>query len=1354
VSTTVDPARLAAVQRKAEEWARELIDLDTRTNTLISFTPGRASVDLSDAAPDRLRGLYAGSRVRLTDLLPDADTAARTKAVRQCRLVRSRAAQLEEEQGVDALRVVTGLLCIQPAGGRTPGQLTLRAPLLLARLTVASTAGGTDFTLELTDEPEPNPVLPLVLERVFGVALDPDEVQRTLDSEVAAGTDHPNRVDRVYAVLARLAGDVGLRATLRPATAIGLFSYEKFPMVQDLRSAPELLAGHDVVAALGGFQPSLTELAGADTSPLPISDAIPPNREYLVLDADSSQQQAISAVLAGRNAVIVGPPGTGKSQTIANIIAGAAAIGRSVLFVAEKRAAIEAVTQRLAQVGLDGLVFDLHQQKIKKREVAAQLAASLERAGRERLPEIGDLHDRLSRSRQQISEQARLLHQRVDPWQLSPYELQERLLRLPPDRTGGLRLRGGALRRLHGDAYRAAVADLRDYMHADGLRVRRRESPWADAQVRDEDDVRHVLAQLDAVQTGTLRDSQHDLHVILRETGLAPPSTFAQWQGLFGLLDSVTQTVAELGARIHGPELEGMIAATAPRGSAERAARALRLGERRRLRKQAQARSRSQLRGGPLHERLLAARAQRDQWRHLSAGQTLPYEITGLGTFLARFHAVRNSLAAVAMCIQINDLEARPTAAVEETLRALAADRRTFTQILSINQANERLERAGLGQLLDQLAGDELAAGRRLAAAEAVQLLETMWLRSLEEEFSLLVRPFGEFVGSRQDAAVAAFEQADRDHLRLNRGRIRRAAAERLRAAQHAHPDESRLVKQEAAKKRGHLPLRALVKRAPHVLLGAHPCWAMSPLVVSRMLPAERLFDMVVFDEASQVEPHDAVTSIMRGRQLVIAGDPRQLPPNRMFRTLVADEDNGEEENENELADYESILNALSPILEPGYLLKWHYRSRDERLIAFANKEIYDNDLVTFAGVGAESPLRLEVVDGTVTPGQSGAAPAEVSRVVELVAEHARTRPDESLGVIAFGSKQSDAIEATIRTSVDQYPEIEKFAAENDVPGRSLFVKNLERVQGDERDAIILSVGRPKTAAGRVALQFGALNTEGGERRLNVAITRAKVRMTVVSSFAAHEMPPNATKNKGPELLRQFLAYAADAQRLGAIGRSREGVELNGFEQSILAALRDRLIDVYPQWGVGEYSIDFALAHPDQPGLMVLAVEADGDRYHRTYATRDRDRLRQAHLEGLGWRFHRVWSTAWFRDPAGETARIVAAWRAAVAAVDEETPPLLVEPEPAEADEPVIDATLTRGHRPCIERRAQITDYPQRELVDLFGWLLSDGLLLEAEERLYQALRELGFQKLGPRIRAALTAALTIAEARMKGPDI
>ena len=249
-----------------------------------------------------------------------------------------------------------------------------------------------------------------------------------------------------------------------------------------------------------------------------------------------------------------------------------------------------------------------------------------------------------------------------------------------------------------------------------------------------------------------------------------------------------------------------------------------------------------------------------------------------------------------------------------------------------------------------------------------------------------------EVTGEAHDDAVRAYVRYDREHLRVNAQRVRRRVAEHLWVARQEHRDQSLLVEREAKKKTRHKPLRELLEKAPDVLLAAHPCWAMSPLVVSKMLPARRLFDLVVFDEASQVRPHDAVTSIMRGEQLVVAGDPKQLPPNNLFAWLEAE--SPDDDGDADLGDYESILDVLEPML-PGHLLRWHYRSRDDRLIAFSNQHFYRSELVTFAGCRQESPIRLDVVDGTAPPGSNGIAQAEVERVVELVRQHAVLHPGE-----------------------------------------------------------------------------------------------------------------------------------------------------------------------------------------------------------------------------------------------------------------------------------------------------------------------------------------------------------------------
>lgn len=1344
MSDTPNAEVLAAVRKRAELWGTELIDLNPLKNSLLSFRPGRGlQIDLTDCDSEALLRLRNGDRVRLSQMLPDGDL--RPRVLKQLSSLRRKAAQLEEEQGFDPLRVAFGLFCTSLTGDARMRAAELRAPVLLSSVDLRQVGNsGREFSFELTDELEGNPVLPHALNRLLGLSVDVPEYEEQIRTLIEATSDRRECTARVAEHLSNIVHAADLSASFEQVVGLGFFNYEKYPMVRDLQESTKLLATSPVVAALAGHIPSAEQLRFGDTDPIPTGDAVAPEDDLLVLDADASQQAAINAALHGRNAVIIGPPGTGKSQTIANIVAGAAAAGRTVLFVAEKRAAIEAVTDRLASVRLDGLVFDLHKQQVRRREVAQQLADTLQRAARQPQPQVEQLHRDLGRLREKASAHARTMNTAVPPWNLSPFKMQSRLLENPDAQAQRIRIPASRLRQFGDETLRLADEVLRNYIHIGGLRVRRGVTPWAAARLRNVDDVRTVLAQLDEIGSGVLAKSRTDLDDVLSVTHLRRPASLGEWQGLLRLLEDVSRSVAEFGGDIFAAPLDDLVAAAAPRRSSERQLRPLTWRERRRYRKEARRISRSKLSGPPLFAVLQAALAQREAWAQVSVGPGAPCQVQSLDRVLQQFSTAHRAMTAVAACLQLRGFDDEPTTVVDERLQALEADRAMAGNIVEVNQCSQTLEQLGLTALLDLLAERE-SNGERVSADDASVALQAVWLASVEQEFRLVVPSYQRFTGEAHDDAVRAYAHHDREHLRMNAQRVRRRVAEHLWAARQKYRNQSLLVEQEAKKKSRHKPLRELLDKAPDVLLAAHPCWAMSPLVVSKILPAQRLFDLVVFDEASQVRPHDAVTSIMRGGQVVVAGDPKQLPPNNLFAWLEAESQDDDPTVQADLADYESILDVLEPVL-PVHLLRWHYRSRDDRLIAFSNQHFYGSDLVTFAGCRQESPVRLDVVNGTASPGSNGIAQVEVERVVELVRQHALVHPQESLGVIAFGSKQSDAIEQRLRSAEDA--NLANFIARHDVSGRRLFVKNLERVQGDERDAVILSVGKAKSAAGVVTLNFGALGNEGGERRLNVAVTRAKSRLTVVSSFRPAELRPNATKNPGPELLRQFLEFA-DAQGArtpSTVGRRLDTIPLNGFERSILQALTSRGIDVHPQWGIGNYSIDFALAHPSEPGRMVLALEADGDRYHRVPAARDRDRLRQEHLERLGWRFYRVWSSDWFRSPEIQAARIENAWRRAVEDADRLAS--LSEPAPVSIALDDVPA-VHRGPCPIRVPRDSIDDYTHQELITFFAWLLTDDLLLPEEDRLREALTPLGFQKLGNKIRSRMTSALAVAQRRV-----
>jgi very-short-patch-repair endonuclease len=580
----------------------------------------------------------------------------------------------------------------------------------------------------------------------------------------------------------------------------------------------------------------------------------------------------------------------------------------------------------------------------------------------------------------------------------------------------------------------------------------------------------------------------------------------------------------------------------------------------------------------------------------------------------------------------------------------------------------------------------------------------------------------------------------------------------------NAEAEQTALVKREAAKRTKHMALRKLAAAAPDVLTALRPCWMASPLSVSQLLTVDRrYFDVVVFDEASQVLPEDGVPAILRGARVIVAGDHHQLPPTPFF--VGGEDDEEDDETATPTEGLESVLDVMRTFVDP-WTLEWHYRSQDESLIAFANHHIYGDSLVTFPAPVGPQAVSLTLVGASKTVQQESPT-TEVDKVVELVLRHAVERPSETLGVIALGIKHARRVEAAVEAAARTRPEVEAFFSED--RAERFFVKNLERVQGDERDAIILTLGAGKDQAGRVDYrQFGPLNQTGGERRLNVAVTRARRRMAVVSSFGHTDMDPARSGARGVELLRRYLEYAASGGvRLGDGGPS--SVPLNPFELDVYDALSAKGIALLPQWGASRYRIDLVARHPSRSGRFVLAIECDGASYHAVPTARDRDRLRQQHLEALGWRFHRIWSTDWFMRREEEITRTFAAYEAAVALADrydfsngDGAATASVGAgfvakqgvEGAGASVPAGVSISSRASRPRVPRRDTIQEYSLRELVELVQWIRSDGCLRTDEEIIEEMVGELGFERRGRNIEAAIRRAIQSADGDGQGTTL
>lgn len=444
------------------------------------------------------------------------------------------------------------------------------------------------------------------------------------------------------------------------------------------------------------------------------------------------------------------------------------------------------------------------------------------------------------------------------------------------------------------------------------------------------------------------------------------------------------------------------------------------------------------------------------------------------------------------------------------------------------------------------------------------------------------------------------------------------------------------ILRKEMEKKKRLKPLRVLFNEIPQVLQALKPCFLMSPLSVSTFLkPGAFMFDLVIFDEASQLPTPEAIPSILRARQVVVAGDSNQLPPSSFFRTSLEGDSN--EWEEGQIEELESLLDdckASVPFFQETDL-KWHYRSRDERLINFSNHYYYENRLITFPSPSSDqkkSGVFLQYVpDGVWDRGGSRINRKEARQVAKLIIQQFKSEPDKTLGVVAFNASQKEAIEDALEEELQTHKTL---AALMD-PERSepFFIKSLENVQGDERDVIIISVGYGRAQDGKMSLNFGPLNTAGGWRRLNVLVTRAKWKTVLVTSVRSSELIGINPENKGPMGLKNYIQYA----ETGFLNESKEAAKLlaeetNDFEDSVRRELELRGFKVDAQVGVGSFRIDLAVRDPKNDVGYALGIECDGATYHSSRSARDRDILRQEILQGMGWKLHRIWSTEWFKN--------------------------------------------------------------------------------------------------------------------------
>lgn len=1353
--------RVALVKRAAREWASALIDLGGRNNLLRYRDLRAGTLDLTKASPVAIETFLASSPVRISALFPDPEE--RLQQLRRVRTIHNKAKENFEERGIETLSLACGLATWENkrASGWTPC-----APVLLRHATLRALGAAQDeFELELLDEMEVNPTLAHVLNVDFDCALPQEELLNRVDGVI----DEIWELEETYAWLrehaARIPG-----FSIEPRLVVTNFAYAKLPMVRDIEGSFEQLVAHDLIAAVAGDEGARETIRGQGPPPdaVPSPDDVPLADEFLVLDADSSQNYAINAVLGGTSLIVRGPPGTGKSQTIANLLASLMARNKKVLFVAEKRAAIDAVLKRLHENKLDDFVLDLHGGAGSRRAFAERIGKALLAVRSSPRVDAQPVQKKVEKNRAALNAYVRSLHEPREPWGTSIFDMRAELISLG-ELAFDLRFGPKTLENLDAEAIDRAEESLREYARIGGLTLSTSDSPWRNAGITSGAEAQRALQLVEEARRQTLPQAVDALSAAAEEVGLPSPPTLTGWEPVLELWAHTRGVFETFRPEVFAADLAGLCAQLAPaaEGGFSRIKASVFSGEYKTARAQLQTLLAESvvLKDLDLLRCAEQAGGLADRWK--KAGALGSPSVPTARNLEALYDELQTRLAQISTTVG-EDLLALRADDASHRLAALAEDRATLLKLPELHRLRTEIHGVHLAEFLAP------CEERALTEDSAVAELRGCWLHSILDQLVFADLTIGAFDADRHDATIEEYRAGDAEHIETTPARIRRICAENFLRVREANPAQDQLLLAQAKLKRNHKPVRDVVRRSEDVLLALKPCWAMSPLLVSQLLPAKTMFDVVIFDEASQITPADAIPSIVRGEQLVVAGDDRQLPPTAFFTSETPEVETDEDEPDEvaELADlgmagtadFESILDALNQVLR-WRMLRWHYRSRDERLIAFSNAHIYDRMLVTFPGVGGADVLRWEEVPRAPS-GETNSPSGEVSRVVDLIFEHAHERPHESLGVIAMGIKHAERIEDCRLERLHQNPALAEELGDffSDERPERFFVKNLERVQGDERDAIILSIGYGKNQNGLLPLRFGPLLVEGGERRLNVAVTRAKHRLTLVSSFGAGDIDLEKTNAAGVHLLRQYVQYvASEGTNLG--DAILEKPELNPFEVDVRDTLARHGLRLTSQYGTSGYWIDFVAPHPAEPGRYVLAIECDGATYHSSESARDRDRLRQDQLERLGWNFCRIWSSEWFYNRERCVEKVLGAYRQAVedaerpqtkhhdevSMIGASAPSVNTDGEARNVADQVREAfgrsrgsngEGRAGPRPHLASGKPIEKHALVSLVRLARWIDSGDAIFSEDEMLREMMTELGYRRMGNKIESKLRQAI------------
>ncbi|MCF0218264.1 MAG: DUF4011 domain-containing protein [Muribaculaceae bacterium] len=1134
-----------------------------------------------------------------------------------------------EETGANSLFLALGVLKFYETD---QSQLARYAPLLLLPINIVRKNGLQGYEIRTREE-----------DIFFNTTLI-EMLKQTYDIQIPALSplpedDHGVDVQLIFTIV-RDAIRNRARWDVMEEALIGMFSFSKYVMWNDIHSNPEELAANKILRSLmeghcvWDVTEEMTDVRRLDAEAKPGDFIVP-------VDVDSSQLEAVIDSGKGKTFILYGPPGTGKSQTITNMIANALYQNKRVLFVAEKKAALDVVQNRLAKIGLAPFCLELHSNKVTKQHFLKQMEETLKVVHAIKNAKYENASEELFAKRRELLDYVEALHG-VRECGMSLYDC------------------------INGNAELAAEVIALDEAMLDSL-------------TKDKiDSFTQKLKDIDLILSLSGHPMGHPLH------GLYPRNNDFDEDAVKALLKTYAETLRSFEAM-----------------------------------------------GCQSYADILKLR---DEWREVSGKWFLP-RIFAQKAFVKRMQSGNPAASAdqiKALFATLEDTEAR----LQKDMLFSHRDGQKASDYVSLWLDNaegllqwsrwaafrSELVNAGMQCIVDYIETHH-AAGEPLSQSFRKSCYKHLADRIMRKDKTMRM-----FNGMIHDDIIRKYKAFTRKFQELSKRELQRVLAERIPDPSILEIKASELGKLKTRIKSGgrSISIRNMIDEIPTLMPKLAPCMLMSPMTVAQFTNIKDKFDLVLFDEASQMPTSEAVGAIARSRGLIVVGDPKQMPPTSFFSSHQTNDDA-------EIDDMENILDDCERFSFPSHRLSWHYRSKHESLIAFSNSQYYDGNLFTFPSVDDKASKVVFVpINGTYDRSRTRCNRAEAEAIVKEVARRL-SDPElskRSIGIVSFSKVQQQLIEKLLEEYFDAHAELRQKAEECEEP---LFIKNLENVQGDERDVILFSVGYGPDKNGQVSMNFGPLNNQGGERRLNVAVSRARYEMMVFSSLKASHIDLNRTSALGVEGLKRFLEYAENST-LGISSQQLHTKRNEAIVHNIAEALRSRGYACDINVGRSKFMIDIAVIDKKQPDKYALGILLDGYPYYDTKTMRDREICQPSVLTMLGWHVMRVWSAEWHGKADEVIDKIVNAIENGPA--PEPTPA----PAPAPAPEPVAPAPAAPIAAAAPKR--DIKDiFPSEIKLDILSVLKQQGAI-PREALILPIAQMLGFARTGSNINNAINSAI------------